>query len=106
MKHLISDNKTVEDLVRLFAEGDIAIPEIQREFVWDDDQVKELIDSIDEGFPCGAIILWEPRNRDKKLFRDLIKPELLEMFPGHTPNSPWLKSKFITRRRPTPAILG
>lgn len=85
MKHLAAEYMTVEDLVRLFAEGDIAIPEIQREFVWDDDQVKELIHSIDEGFPCGAIILWEPRNADKKLFRDLIKQELLEKFPGHTP---------------------
>ncbi len=76
MHHLLtSDHWTVEKLVRSFEEGEIAIPEIQREYVWDDDQVKDLLDSIDNDYPCGSIILWEPGKRDAKLVRDLIKPE-------------------------------
>jgi len=76
MHHLTSDHWTVEKLVRSFAEGEIAIPEIQREYVWDDDQVKNLLDSIDNDYPCGSIILWEPAGKkDAKLVRDLIKPE-------------------------------
>ena len=75
MHHLTSDHWTVEKLVRSFEDGEIAIPEIQREYVWDDDQVKNLLDSIDNDYPCGSVILWEPGKKDAKLVRDLIKPE-------------------------------
>ena len=36
--------------------GLLKIPQFQREVVWDGDQVKSLIDSIDKGFPCGCLI--------------------------------------------------
>jgi hypothetical protein len=75
MRHLTPTHWTVEKLVQSFANGEIAIPEIQREYVWDDDQVKNLLDSIDNDYPCGSIILWEPGRSDAKLVRDLIKPE-------------------------------
>ena len=85
MKNLISTQWTVDQLVQYFAEGRIAVPEIQRDVVWDADQVKELVDSISRGYPCGSIILWEPRLRDAKLIRDMIRPERLKLFEGRLP---------------------
>lgn len=38
----------------------LRIPTIQRQFVWDDEDVRDLIDSIVNGYPVGAIIVWEP----------------------------------------------
>ena len=38
----------------------LRIPTIQRQFVWDAEDVRDLIDSIVNGYPVGAIILWEP----------------------------------------------
>ncbi|NVJ63026.1 MAG: DUF262 domain-containing protein [Flavobacteriaceae bacterium] len=38
--------------------GEIAIPEIQRPFVWDSTKVRNLLDSIYKGFPIGYIITW------------------------------------------------
>ena len=38
----------------------LRIPTIQRQFVWDADDVRDLIDSIVNGYPVGAIIIWEP----------------------------------------------
>ena len=38
----------------------LRIPTIQRQFVWDAEDVRDLIDSIVNGYPIGAIILWEP----------------------------------------------
>lgn len=32
------------------------MPEIQRPFVWDSTKVRDLIDSIDKGYPIGYII--------------------------------------------------
>jgi hypothetical protein len=41
----------------------LQIPSIQRQFVWDSEDVKELIDSIVSGYPIGAVIIWEPTGR-------------------------------------------
>ncbi len=41
---------------------DIAIPEIQRPFVWKNVQVRDLMDSLYKGFPTGYIILWKNPN--------------------------------------------
>ncbi|MEW6688057.1 MAG: DUF262 domain-containing protein [Pseudomonadota bacterium] len=40
--------------------GTLRIPTIQRQFVWDAEDVRDLIDSIVSGYPIGAIIIWEP----------------------------------------------
>src|SRR5581483_2006595 len=39
--------------------GEIAIPEIQRPFVWDSTQVRNLLDSLYRGFPIGYLISWK-----------------------------------------------
>lgn len=39
--------------------GDIAIPEIQRPFVWKTWQVRDLIDSLYNGYPTGYLIIWQ-----------------------------------------------
>jgi hypothetical protein len=55
----------VETLLSWIKSGDIAIPEIQRPFVWNGAKVRDLIDSLYQGFPVGYIITW--RNPDVKL---------------------------------------
>ncbi len=42
--------------------GDIAIPEIQRPFVWNSTKVRNLLDSIYNGYPIGYIITWRNPN--------------------------------------------
>jgi len=39
--------------------GEIAIPEIQRPFVWDATKVRNLLDSLYQGYPVGYIISWK-----------------------------------------------
>lgn len=55
----------VETLLSWIKSGDIAIPEIQRPFVWNSTKVRDLIDSLYQGYPVGYIITW--RNPDVKL---------------------------------------
>jgi hypothetical protein len=55
----------VETLLSWIKSGDIAIPEIQRPFVWKAAKVRDLIDSLYQGYPVGYIITW--RNPDVKL---------------------------------------
>lgn len=55
----------VETLLSWIKSGEIAIPEIQRPFVWKSKKVRDLIDSLYRGYPVGYIITW--RNPDVKL---------------------------------------
>ena len=59
------NNYTVETLLASIKSGSIAIPEMQRPFVWDGSKVRDLIDSLYKGFPVGYIIVWQ--NPDVKL---------------------------------------
>src|SRR5687768_4109363 len=45
--------------------GQIAIPEIQRPFVWETTKVRNLLDSLYRGYPVGYLISW--RNPTVKL---------------------------------------
>ncbi len=55
----------VETLFAWINTGEIAIPEIQRPFVWDAVKVRNFLDSLFHGFPVGYLIAW--RNPDVKL---------------------------------------
>ena len=59
------NNYTVETLLSNIKSGNIAIPEMQRPFVWDSSKVRDSIDSLYMGFPVGYIIVWQ--NPDVKL---------------------------------------
>lgn len=49
----------VEDLVKGVRNGRIGLPDLQRPFVWKDNKVRELFDSMLKGYPIGYIMLWE-----------------------------------------------
>ncbi len=53
---------TISAILGLIEANEIAIPEIQRPFVWKKTQVRDLIDSLYKGYPTGYIILWKNPN--------------------------------------------
>lgn len=55
----------VSTLISYIRSEKIAIPEIQRPFVWSARQVRDLIDSLYNGYPTGYLIIWQ--NPDVKL---------------------------------------
>ncbi|MCB1202085.1 MAG: DUF262 domain-containing protein [Leptospiraceae bacterium] len=55
----------IQTLLTWINSGEIAIPEIQRPFVWSNAKVRDLIDSLYSGYPVGYLIAW--RNPDVKL---------------------------------------
>ncbi|MFI5130176.1 MAG: DUF262 domain-containing protein, partial [Chitinophagales bacterium] len=46
-------------------DGQIAIPEVQRPFVWESARVRDLMDSLYKGYPVGYVITWQ--NPDVRL---------------------------------------
>ncbi len=59
------EQKTVENILGIIRNGEVAIPEIQRPFVWKGKQVRDLVDSLFRGYPAGYLIIWQ--NPDVKL---------------------------------------
>lgn len=61
----VVNNSTVETVLSWVNAGEIAIPEIQRPFVWNASKVRDLMDSLYQGFPVGYLITW--KNPDTNL---------------------------------------
>ncbi len=55
----------IETILTWVKSGEIAIPEIQRPFVWEATKVRNLLDSLYQGYPVGYLIAW--RNHTVKL---------------------------------------
>ena len=53
------NNEKVNILLGWVQSGIVAIPEIQRPFAWKKSQVRDLIDSLYNGYPVGYIITWQ-----------------------------------------------
>ena len=50
---------SVSNILGFISCGQIAIPEIQRPFVWKPTNVRDLIDSLYNGYPTGYLIIWQ-----------------------------------------------
>jgi len=59
------NQQLIETVLAWVKAGEIAIPEIQRPFVWDSSKVRDLMDSLYQGYPVGYLIAW--KNPDGRL---------------------------------------
>lgn len=59
------NNHSVDNIISWISSGEIAIPEMQRPFVWETSKVRDLMDSLYKGYPVGYLIIW--KNPDIKL---------------------------------------
>ena len=50
---------TLKKLVEDIDLGEIALPDIQRPFVWPRTKVRDLLDSMYRGYPVGYLLFWE-----------------------------------------------
>lgn len=61
-----SSSISIEQILNLIKSNEIAIPEIQRPFVWKPKQVRDLIDSLFTGYPTGYLIISQSPNMKLK----------------------------------------
>lgn len=55
--------KTFSSLLSAIEQGQIKIPQFQRDFVWTMQRSANLIDSIVKGYPIGTFIFWRTKDR-------------------------------------------
>ena len=56
------DKKEIKEIIPELESGKYILPSFQRQYVWDEDDIKDLVDSIINNYPIGTIILWKPSN--------------------------------------------
>ena len=50
--------RSIASLISDVERGVIALPDLQRPFVWEDTKVRDLLDSLFVGFPVGTLVFW------------------------------------------------
>ena len=60
MAKLERTDKPVSVLLEELSKDEIGLPEIQRGYVWNRPQARDLIDSLYREYPSGLILLWKP----------------------------------------------
>jgi len=61
MAKLERTDKPVSVLIEELGEGALGLPEIQRSYVWNRPQARDLVDSLYREYPSGLILLWKPK---------------------------------------------
>jgi hypothetical protein len=76
---------TLFGLISQIERDEIVLPAMQRPFVWKEDRIYKLIDSLLRGFPIGAVMLWRTSTiqRFRRLPRD-VDVDLPEIFNFET----------------------
>lgn len=54
-----STKKSLKEILQRVHDGKLQLPDFQRDYVWEDSDVKSLIASICKGFPVGALLTLE-----------------------------------------------
>jgi hypothetical protein len=69
----MKDNPTVKDLVEGAYKGEVVIPDFQRSFIWEPDDVKELLDSVLRGYFFGTMLVQEVFSKESPFALRLIE---------------------------------
>lgn len=78
MKSITVKRYTIKQLWRLCDDAVFAVPEVQREFVWDPRRASDLLDSITRQLPIGSLLVWRTSSDRKHLLR-----HAQEILPPH-----------------------
>jgi len=57
-----TNNKTIEKLLEHIDAGELVLPEIHRDFVWNKKNVLLLFDSLYRGLPIGYMLVWKAKS--------------------------------------------
>jgi hypothetical protein len=60
---------TIRDALLKIERDEYVLPAIQREFVWEPDQIEMLFDSLMQGYPFGTFLFWRVEPKTSKLFK-------------------------------------
>lgn len=68
--------QSLKSIISMIGDGKIVLPAMQRPFVWKEDRITNLVDSLLRGFPLGMALLWRTRTTQRfRRFEKDVKPD-------------------------------
>jgi len=61
----LNPTQRIIDVVKSIYDKEYQLPSIQRPFVWEEDQILRLLDSLMCSYPIGAVLAWKPAEKIK-----------------------------------------
>ena len=91
---------TIKDALDRIASHEYVLPAIQREFVWNPEQICALFDSVMQGYPFGEFLFWRiaPENSAKYRYYDFVRDY-------HQRDNPHCPDLGILQNKPLIAVL-
>ena len=88
---------TIKETLDEIHRRDLVLPAIQREFVWSDEQICRLFDSLMQGYPFGTFLYWRvaPENSGEFKFFDFVL-DYHERDKPHCPPLPDMPNRQLT----------
>src|SRR5436190_21228172 len=81
MKSITVKSFSIRHLQHIFDRKQFAVPQLQREFVWNVQKTCALLDSIWNNYPIGTAMVWETRRDNQNLLRKSL--HILPPFDAH-----------------------
>ncbi|MGW5075799.1 GmrSD restriction endonuclease domain-containing protein [Rhodococcus sp. NPDC004095] len=78
-----SNPKLINNLIQRIHDRDVALPDFQRDFVWDSRATMELLRSVMSRFPAGTLLFWKQSTELIFAAREFDGAPILN---GHTPD--------------------
>ncbi|MGL4343290.1 MAG: GmrSD restriction endonuclease domain-containing protein [Metamycoplasmataceae bacterium] len=81
MKKIENNNKKFINLLGDIEEGNLFIPNFQREYIWSKNKIVQFLNSIINTEPFGCLLIWSPKDKQikietrNKIFESILKKE-------------------------------
>ena len=62
-------NISIRKAIHAIADGEYVLPSIQREFIWTEEQIVTLFDSLMQGYPISTFLFWQIKAKDTNKFK-------------------------------------
>jgi hypothetical protein len=73
--------QSIRGLLAQVEAGRIVLPAMQRPFVWEDDRIYKLVDSLLRRFPLGTVLMWKTSTMQRyRHFRKDVDPAIAQVF--------------------------
>ncbi|HEY4239531.1 MAG TPA: DUF262 domain-containing protein [Kofleriaceae bacterium] len=82
MKRIYKRAFRLSRLAAMIESGIFAVPQLQREFVWNAAKACQLLDSVFNNYPIGTILVWKTEGRNEGLLR-----KTLHILPPYDPKN-------------------
>ncbi len=89
-------DQTIKEVLKEIEDGKLFLPAIQRKFVWSEDQITRLFDSLMRGYPIGTFLFWDiDKDKEEEKIRDFVFYDFIREYHERDMNQNQIRTAII-----------